>query len=252
MIMSHLLFWILLILLITPEFAAGTDDDIDSTNAQDGSLNTSNVGSTVNSNNNTDSQETVNNYNGAGSSKAIPPPSAISPTYMANGIETCLQGSSGSLSTGVFGMSGGRFKDDDKCNRRRDSKVLSDLGMKVAAVARMCQDLDVWRSMFISGTPCPILARGKLLVGKRAYLAMKSSPELYIPDYGFVIEEGKSDKVCQVKKGKKTCQKVVSKHTATQEWYNKILGIGETNETETDENGSGMSISERFRSGDDS
>ncbi len=241
----------IIILLLMCNVALATDDEIDSTNSQDGSLNTSNVGSTVSSNNNTESQETINNYNGAGSSKAIPPPSAISPSYMSNGVETCLQGASGSISSGVFGMSGGRFKDDDKCNRRRDSKVLSDLGMKVAAVARMCQDLNVWRSMFISGTPCPILARGKLLVGKRAYLAMKSSPELYIPDYGFVIEEEGNQKVCEVKKGKRTCRNIeISKYTATQEWYNKILGIGETNETETDENGSGMSISERFRNSD--
>ena len=37
-------------------------------------------------------------------------------------------------------------------------KVLSDLGMKVAAIARMCEDVHVWRSMFVSGTPCPILS----------------------------------------------------------------------------------------------
>ena len=242
--------YIIVLLLICNVVLA--EDDVDSTNTQEGSLNTSNVSSTVSSNNTTTDTSSTTTNNGAGAGKPIPPPSAISPSYMSNGVETCLQGASGSISTSVVGISGGKFKADDNCNRRRDTKVLSDLGMKVAAVARMCQDLDVWRSMFISGTPCPILARGKLLVGKRAYLAMKSSPELYIPDYGFVIEEGKSDKVCQVKKGKKTCQKVVSKHTATQEWYNKILGIGETNETETDENGSGMSISERFRSGDDS
>lgn len=231
-------------------------ETIDNDNTQDGSLNTSNIGSTVSSNNTTTDTSSTTTNNGAGAGKAIPPPSAISPSYMSNGVETCLQGASGSISTSVVGLSGGKFKADENCNRRRDTKVLSDLGMKVAAVARMCQDLDVWRSMFISGTPCPILARGKLLVGKRAYLAMKSSPELYIPDYGFVIEKKGDHRVCELKKGKRTCRTIdpatISKYTATQEWYNKILGIGETNETETDENGSGMSISERFRSGSDS
>ena len=246
--------YIIVLLLICNVVLA--EDDVDSTNTQEGSLNTSNVSSTVSSNNTTTDTSSTTTNNGAGAGKPIPPPSAISPSYMSNGVETCLQGASGSISTSVVGISGGKFKADDNCNRRRDTKVLSDLGMKVAAVARMCQDLDVWRSMFISGTPCPILARGKLLVGKRAYLAMKSSPELYIPDYGFVIK-GKGDhRVRDVKKGKKTCRDieptVISKYNTTQEWYNKILGIGETNETETDENGSGMSISERFRSGDDS
>jgi hypothetical protein len=40
--------------------------------------------------------------------------------------------------------------------------------------------------MFISGTPCPILSNGKLVVGKRAFLVMKTQPQIYIPDYGKV------------------------------------------------------------------
>ena len=38
-------------------------------------------------------------------------------------------------------------------------RYLADLGMKVSAVARMCQSTDVWKAMFISGTPCPILSQ---------------------------------------------------------------------------------------------
>ena len=91
--------------------------------------------------------------------------------------------------------------------------------MKVAAVARMCQHPGVWRAMFISGTPCPILQGGKLVVGKRAYLTLKSLPALHIPDY-------KKDK----------------------DWYDKVLGIGVENVQ--DENGDTRSISERFRSSD--
>ena len=126
-------------------------------NSQEGSLNTNAENSTVGSNN--ESSSSTTNYNGAGSSKAIPVGSAITPSYMANGVETCLQGTGGSLQTGMIGLSGGKFKEDPNCNRRRDSKVLSDLGMKVAAVARMCENIKVWESMFISGTPCPILTR---------------------------------------------------------------------------------------------
>jgi len=192
--------------------------------SQEGSLNTNNENSTVNSNNDTKSE--TNNYNGAGSSSEIPPPSAISPSYMSNGVETCLQGSSGSLSTGVIGLSSGKYREDEHCNRRRDAKVLSDLGMKVAAVARMCESLEVWKSMFISGTPCPILTRGKLVVGKRAYLMMKTNPELYIPDYGKVQKKGK--------------------YTAQQVWYNSVLGIGEQ-KVEQEDSGDNLTISERFR-----
>jgi len=206
----------LVLLLLFSSFALGD-------NTQEGSLNTNAENSTVGSNNNSESSTT--NYNGAGSSSEIPVGTAMSPSYLSNGMENCLQGSSGALQTGVLGISKGSYVLDEHCNRRRDSKVLSDLGMKVAAVARMCENPEVWESMFISGTPCPILTRGKLIVGKRAYMVMKSNPELYIPNYGAVSR----------KKG----------FTEKQVWYNTILGIGEENVEE--ETSDGMSISERFR-----
>ena len=145
---------------------------------QDGSLNTNNQNSTVNSNNTTNSKT----YNGAGSS-GMPVYSAVSPSYMSTGPETCFRGNSQGLQLPNIGLSRGGYREDPECNRRRDAKVLSDLGMKVAAVARMWQNPEVWRAMFISGTPCPVLQGGKLVVGKRAYLALKTLPALHIPDY---------------------------------------------------------------------
>ena len=188
-------------------------------NQQDGSLNTYNGdGSNVNSNNNTQDDSVSNTYNGAGSSSEMPVGSAITPSYMSNGVETCLKGIGSSVQTVVVGWSKGKYKIDEECNRRRDAKVLSDLGMKVAAVARMCESVEVWRSMFISGTPCPILSNGRLIVGKRAFLVMKMNPETYIPDY----------------------------NKKTKEWYNKILQIGEnTDDAEEDDD---VSVSDRFRS----
>jgi len=183
---------------------------------QEGSLNTNNVESTVNSNNETSDTSTSNTYNGAGSSSEIPVGSAISPSYMSSGMDTCLKGEGGSLQTVGVGFSSGGYEVDENCDRRRDAKLLSDLGMKVAAVARMCQSTDVWRSMFQSGTPCPILSNGKLVVGKRAFLVMKTQPELYIPDY---------------KKRK--------------EYYQTILKMGETDEEDNDDT---ISISAKFRS----
>ena len=188
-------------------------------NQQDGSLNTYNGdGSNVNSNNHTQDDSVSNTYNGAGSSSEMPVGSAITPSYMSNGVETCLKGIGSSVQTVVVGWSEGKYKIDEECNRRRDAKVLSDLGMKVAAVARMCESVEVWRSMFISGTPCPILSNGRLIVGKRAFLVMKMNPETYIPDY----------------------------NKKTKEWYNKILQIGENTDDAEEDND--VSISDRFRS----
>lgn len=184
--------------------------------SQEGSLNNNYQDSTVNSNNTTQDTSTSNTYNGAGSSSEIPPPSAISPSYLSNGVETCLQGIGSSVQTVVVGWSEGKYKADENCNRRRDAKVLSDLGMKVAAVARHCQSLDVWKAMFVSGTPCPILSGGKLVVGKRAFLVMKRQPEVYIPDYG----------------------------PKTKDWYNTILKIGEPLDDDKEDT---SSISAKFR-----
>tara|TARA_R110002012_G_scaffold34271_1_gene99202 strand:- start:16462 stop:17088 length:627 start_codon:yes stop_codon:yes gene_type:complete len=186
-------------------------------NQQDGSLNTYNgESSTVSSNNTTNDTSTSNTYNGAGSSSEIPVGSAITPSYMSNGMDTCLKGTGGSLQTVGVGLSSGKYEVDPNCDRRRDAKVLADLGMKVAAVSRMCESIIVFRAMFNSGTPCPILSNGRLVVGKRAFLAMKTQPELYIPDY---------DK--------------------NSEWYNSILLIGEVGESDEEDI---ISVSDKFRS----
>jgi len=186
------------------------------TNDQTGDLNTStvNTNSTVSSNN----PATTNNYNGAGAaSRVTPPPSAIAPSYMSNGQDTCLAGRSAGVQVNVFGLSAGGYKQDLECNRRRDAKILKDLGMNIAAVALMCQKKTIWVSMFDSGTPCPLSINGKLIVGRAAYMTMKRNPKKFIPDY---------------KKRKKH--------------YDTILNIGgeDANEEDTD---SGLSISERFR-----
>lgn len=149
-------------------------------NNQDGDLNTNTSDSTVDSNN----TNTTNNYNGAGSSSdTMPPPSAIAPSYISNGQDTCLVGSSIGTQVNVFGLSGGFYRQDVNCNRRRDAKVLKDLGMTIAAVSLMCQDANVWVAMFNSGTPCPLTVNGRLIVGRAAYYTMKKDPLLFIPDY---------------------------------------------------------------------
>lgn len=188
-------------------------------NSQEGSLNTFHGDNSItNSNNTTTDTSTSNTYNGAGSSSEIPVGSAISPSYMSNGQDTCLKGSGGSLQTVGVGISSGNYEVDPNCDRRRDAKLLSDLGMKVAAVSRMCESLEVWKAMLMSGTPCPILQNSRLVAGKRAYLALKMQPEIYIPDY----------------------------NKKTKEWYDTILNIGETvNEEQAEDI---ISVSSKFRS----
>ena len=212
--------------------------DTDSQNTQDGSLNTNTVGSTVSSNNNSEDRSVSNTYNGAGSSSSMPVGSAIAPSYMSNGMETCLQGSGRSIQTGLIGYTDGSYEKDVDCNRRRDAKLLNDLGMKVAAISRLCQgSVETFRSMMLSATPCPLIASGKLVVGKRAFLLMKTQPNLYIPDYGEVA----------VKRTATWSKKPPTpKYSDTQKWYNSILGIG-TDDDENEESGSDELVSVMFR-----
>ena len=215
------------------------EESTNSENNQDGSLNTNTVDSTVSSNNNSTDHSTSNTYNGAGSSSDMPVGSAIAPSYMSNGIETCLQGTGSSIQTGIVGYTSGNYKIDEYCNRRRNAKVLSDLGMKVAAIAVMCADEDVFRAMFVSGTPCPVVKGGRLVVGRRAFLLMKMQPSLYIPDYG---------KVRVYKPATFSKKAPVNKYSDTQLWYNSILGIGAENETEDiTDSGASESVSDKFR-----
>ena len=139
----------------------------------EGDLNTSN------SNNN----NVTKNFNGAGAGRQMPASTAISPSLMSSGQQSCLQSISGGLQLVGIGVSSGKYIQDPECNRRLNSITLSNMGMKVASVSLMCQNAQVWRAMFMSATPCPIIRGGRLLVGKNALLEVKSNPELWIPDY---------------------------------------------------------------------
>ena len=89
----------------------------------------------------------------------------------------------GGVSSLHFGLSSGKYVQDEECNRRKDAQMLFTLNMKIAAITRMCQSDEVWLSMFDSGTPCPLVVNGKAVVGKNAYMMMKKKPELFIRGY---------------------------------------------------------------------
>lgn len=85
-----------------------------------------------------------------------PPPTAIAPPMMSGGnIDLCTTGASAAVQTQIFGLSMGGTTRDLNCERLKLSKTLFDMGMKVAAVATMCQDRRVFDAMLQAGTPCP-------------------------------------------------------------------------------------------------
>ena len=90
-----------------PDNDPGTDTNIE------GDLNTSN------SNNN----NVTKTFNGAGS-RSMPASTAIAPSLMSNGTQSCLKSVSGGVQLVGFGLSSGMYRQDEECNRRINSITL--------------------------------------------------------------------------------------------------------------------------------
>lgn len=103
-----------------------------------------------------------------------PPNSAISPSMSVMNNDICTTGVSGAVQTQILGISGGSNVRDLNCERLKLSKTLFDMGMKVAAVATLCQDSRVFTAMMNAGTPCPI--DGK--IGDEARKMWEANPNL--------------------------------------------------------------------------
>ena len=114
------------------------------------------------------------------------PPSASAPSYNSMTQDVCAVGVSGGIQTFGVGVSGGKHVIDKNCERLKLARILNDFGMKVAAVAILCQDERVFESMIQAGTPCPI--DGK--IGKDA-LALWSKYEHERPDYDIYVKRMK-------------------------------------------------------------
>jgi hypothetical protein len=85
-----------------------------------------------------------------------PPPTAVAPAVTTINNDVCAVVASGAVQTQIFGFSMGGTMRDMNCERIKLSKNLFDMGMKVAAVATLCQDERVFAAMIAAGTPCPI------------------------------------------------------------------------------------------------
>jgi len=126
----------------------------------------------------TGSESTSTTTNTTNSDIRSSPPSAAAPSYNAMTQDVCAVGISAGIQTFGIGVSGGKHVIDKNCERLKLARILNDFGMKVAAVAILCQDERVFESMIQAGTPCPI--DGK--IGKEAK-ALWSKYDHERPDY---------------------------------------------------------------------
>lgn len=88
--------------------------------------------------------------------KGQPPAAAMAPSISAFGNDVCTVPVVGAVSSTVIGISGGTMYTDSNCERIKLSREMGSQGLKVAAVALLCQDDRVWDAMMMSGSPCPI------------------------------------------------------------------------------------------------
>jgi hypothetical protein len=158
---------ILIILITLLAFFGGPKAWGDSTQTNVSGSNTAIEGgytSTATTTYETGSESTSTTTNTTNSDIRSSPPSAAAPSYNSMTQDVCAVGISAGIQTFGIGISGGKHMIDKNCERLKLARILNDFGMKVAAVAMLCQDERVFESMIQAGTPCPIDGR----IGKEA------------------------------------------------------------------------------------
>ena len=129
------------------------------------------------------------------------PPSAYAPGLNSSGIDVCSTGASMGVQTFGFGISGGKSFRDENCERIKLSRQLDSMGMKVAAVALLCQDERVFFAMEQAGTPCPF--QGK--IGKDAtklwkkYDKLRPDYEVYVKSLKIIQNKNKEEELLKTK-----------------------------------------------------
>ena len=102
-----------------------------------------------------------------------PPPTAVAPAITVINSDVCAVAASGAVQTQILGISMGGTMTDKNCERLKLARGIYDMGMKVAAVAIMCQDERVFSAMMNAGTPCPV--DGK--IGEQAKTIWEAEPD---------------------------------------------------------------------------
>jgi len=133
------------------------------------------------------------------------PPTSSAPSYNSMTQDVCAVGGSLGVQTFGLGISGGKHFIDKNCERLKLARILNDFGMRVAAVAILCQDERVFESMISAGTVCPI--DGK--IGKEA-MALWSRYGHERPDYKTYVKRIK-DREKADKKAQKEMTKELNK-----------------------------------------
>ena len=168
------------------------------------------------SSSNTTTTNTTNAY--SGDSRVVN--SASAPSMSAMSQDLCVVGVSVGAQKFGIGFSGGTYRTDENCERIKLSKVLNDLGMKVAAVSILCQDERVFHAMIQSGTPCPYNGKigNEALKEWKKYDKLRPDFEQYTADLKYIEKKNKQLQKEYEKKLEENAEEI----TKQQEEINKI------------------------------
>jgi len=186
--LSTLLFLVLLV-CSTSAYSANTQTNVSGSNT---SIEGGYTGGATTYESGSSSSTTTNSTSNSNIRSA--PPTSSAPSYNSMTQDVCAVGASAGVQTFGVGISGGKHFIDKNCERLKLARILNDFGMKVAAVAILCQDERVFESMIQAGTPCPI--DGK--IGKQA-LALWEKYDFERPDYKAYIQRMKKRKKVEPK-----------------------------------------------------
>jgi len=87
------------------------------------------------------------------------PPTASSPSIVVNNSDICQTGTSAALQTGIFGVSGGTTNRDLNCERIKLARSVFGMGLKVAGISILCQEVRVFDGLWMAGSPCPFMGK---------------------------------------------------------------------------------------------
>ena len=141
----------LLVLFADPAYPAETQTNVSGSNT---SIEGGYTGGATTYESGSSSSSTTNSTSNSNIKSA--PPTSSAPSYNSMTQDVCAVGGSLGVQTFGFGVSGGKHFIDKNCERLKLARILNDFGMRVAAVAILCQDERVFESMISAGTVCPI------------------------------------------------------------------------------------------------
>jgi len=152
------------------------------------------------------SSNTASTTNSTSNVKSAPP-TASAPSYNSMTQDVCSTGASLGVQTFGLGITGGKHFIDKNCERLKLSRILNDFGMRVAAVAILCQDERVFEAMIQAGTVCPI--DGK--IGAEA-MALWSKYKHERPDYNMYVKRMTAREKIQKKLEKKKLKELENQY----------------------------------------